>query len=426
MIASVDRCDFAIGSYIDGKYRVVRSLGEGSYGHVWQVEDSQGQVCALKILKLWEVPPEIREKLVLRFDMEYATGQIKSPYLVQSLGKGWTGGNPYLLMEYCPQGDLCGSIKEQDMEQYLFHILYGLRDLHRNGKVHRDLKPENVLIKADGTAALSDFGISGDRNKRMTERNFLGKPTQLMGTYGFMPAEQINPPTGDATVLPTTDIFSYGVLLYLLLTGELPFGKLQNQNDLAMYCGRVRKGEWNKNAVKNSPYYNVIEGCLKTDYKQRLQSIDEVLRLMPGVQPHTKTIGTELITKSITGYQLRIMQGEEYGKIYNLTSLWNHISSGFPTGDFPFAITIGRNDGVTRNWISVKETQSAYISRRHCQIINDGGAFKIFDGQGEASNWHPSTNGTYVNSEKVSRYGYYLAPGDIITIGDMKLRFEAY
>ena len=384
MIASVDRCDFAIGSYIDGKYRVVRSLGEGSYGHVWQVEDSQGQVCALKILKLWEVPPEIREKLVLRFDMEYATGQIKSPYLVQSLGKGWTGGNPYLLMEYCPQGDLCGSIKEQDMEQYLFHILYGLR------------------------------------------RNFLGKPTQLMGTYGFMPAEQINPPTGDATVLPTTDIFSYGVLLYLLLTGELPFGKLQNQNDLAMYCGRVRKGEWNKNAVKNSPYYNVIEGCLKTDYKQRLQSIDEVLRLMPGVQPHTKTIGTELITKSITGYQLRIMQGEEYGKIYNLTSLWNHISSGFPTGDFTFAITIGRNDGVTRNWISVKETQSAYISRRHCQIINDGGAFKIFDGQGEASNWHPSTNGTYVNSEKVSRYGYYLAPGDIITIGDMKLRFEAY
>ena len=432
--------NYAVGSYIDGRYQVVRSLGAGSYGSVWQVTDSNGSNYALKVLKLWEVPAEIRDKLVARFDMEYVTGQIRSPYLVQSLGKGWVDGNPYIVMEFCPNGDLCKGVQPHLLQQYFYHILYGLKALHENGKVHRDLKPENILIKSDGTAALTDFGISGDRNKRMTERNMLGKPTQLMGTYGFMPAEQINPPTGDATVLPTTDIFSFGVLMYLLLTGELPFGQLQNQNDLAMYCSRVRRGEWNQDAVVSSPYYNAIEGCLRTDYQQRLQSVDEVLRVMPSGRfiPTNQTVGQQTVRMSqARGFQLRVMQGEEYGEIYNLTGLWFNImrTSAKPmaTADYLQAglcITIGREDGYTQNIIAIRETQSQYISRKHCCIVNDSGAFKIYDGQWTMSTstpgWRASTNGTYVNSNQVGPNGFYLSQGDIITIGDVKMRFEAY
>ena len=122
MMQNISRCDYSVGDIIDGKYRVIRSLGEGSYGHVWQVDDSQGSVFALKILKLWEVPPEIRSKIVERFDMEFETGQINSPYLVQALGKGFVGGNPYILMEFCPYGDLCKGASTQNMQQYLFHI----------------------------------------------------------------------------------------------------------------------------------------------------------------------------------------------------------------------------------------------------------------------------------------------------------------
>lgn len=434
MIAGVDRCDYTEGSYIDGKYRVVRSLGAGSYGQVWQVCDDRGHTYALKILKLWEVPLEIREKLAERFDMEYATGQIKSPYLVQSLNKGWVGGNPYILMEFCPNGDLGKSISSQNIHNYLFHILYGLKALHANGKVHRDLKPENVLVKEDGTAALTDYGISGDRNKRMTETNLFGKPTQLMGTYGFMPKEQIDPPNRTATVLPTTDIFSFGVLVFYLLTGELPFGRLENQNDVSIYCGRVRKGEWNRSIVADSPYFAVIDGCLKTDYKQRLQSIDDVLRLMPSITPQPKEITVDkgqISNAQISGYQLRIMQGEEYGKLFDLSRLWNNLrltsaNQSDMTALLEGGITIGRNDYFTNNHISIRETQSTYISRCHCSIVFDSGVFKIRDGQILNGEWKPSTNGTYVNSKKVPGSGYYLSQGDIITIGDVKMRYEAY
>lgn len=419
-----DRCTFSVGDLIDKKYRVLKNLGEGSYGLVYLVQNPQGYKYALKMLKFWEVPPEIRNKLEMRFEMEYQTGLISSPYLVQSYGKGWVSGNPYMIMEYCPNGDLNKSSNIKDLEITAKQILLGLKALHENGKVHRDLKPENVLVKEDGSAALSDFGISGDRNKRLTERNIMGKPIQLMGTYGFMPPEQVSPPNGEATVLPTTDIFSFGVMLYLLITGELPFGKLSNQNELVLYINNVKKGNWNKRAIQDSPYYNVISKCLEPDYKRRVQSIDEVLKLLPDsnktvIIDQTSTAKPSQVPK---GYVLRIMQGEEYGTTYDLMA---YFYGGCHPGG-PRVLTIGRQDDDVRNDISIRETQSCYISRRHCTIVPDGSYFMIKDGQKNGYSWQRSTNGTYVNSTEVSEKGFYLAAGDIITIGDVKMRFEPY
>ena len=168
-------------------------------------------------------------------------------------------------------------------------ILCGLNDLHKSGKVHRDLKPENVLIKEDGTAALTDFGISGDRNKRMTERNILGRPQQIFGTYAYMPPEQVNRLRGDATVLPTTDIFSFGVMMYQLLTGKLPFGELNDHNDLVSYQRNGKNGNWDRRLLERTEngavWQKVIEGCLIPDFKQRMQSATVVLNQMPQGQP---------------------------------------------------------------------------------------------------------------------------------------------
>ncbi len=103
MIAS--RCDFPPGAIIDGRYRVEKTLGAGAFGKVFKVSDG-GRVYALKLLKLWEVDPEIRKQLVARFDMEFQTGRIDSPYLVHSFSNGMIEGNPYIVMEFCPNGDL--------------------------------------------------------------------------------------------------------------------------------------------------------------------------------------------------------------------------------------------------------------------------------------------------------------------------------
>lgn len=425
----VERCAFGVGDCIDNHYTVTRILGEGAFGMVFKVVDLQDRVFALKVLKLWEVPPDIRQQLIDRFEMEYQTGQIESPYLVHSVGRGVVKGNPYILMEFCSKGDLGRAPHDTDWNVVGQQILLGLKALHCCGKVHRDLKPENVLIKADDTVALTDFGISGDRNKRMTERNILGKPQQIFGTYAYMPPEQVNPHR-DATVLPTTDIFSFGVMMYQLITGNLPFGTLRDENELVLYLKAGKEGKWNRSALSTKQfgtmYRPVIEGCLQPDFHKRLQSVDEVLALLPSIEmlhPEVSTYGNGyIIPECINGLMLRIMQGEEYGRTYDISSL-GRLNHGL--------LTIGRDDVTTRNILPICECQSAYISRKHCTLEyeKDSDSWFIRDGQWDRNfdnGWKTSLNGTFVNAKEVTADGYYLAIGDIISIGDTKLRVEAY
>jgi len=444
MSTYVDRCDFNSGDVVDGRYHVEKALGEGSFGKVYRVKNREGKVFALKMLRLWEVTPEIRKPLMGRFEMEFRTGQIQSDYLVQSYDFGVVGGNPYIVMEYCGGGDLASLLgsSKADVPLIARQILLGLKALHTNGKVHRDLKPENVLFKENGVAALTDFGIAGDRNHRMTETNIFGKPSQIFGTYAYMPPEQVNRSRGGATVLPTTDIWSFGVMLYQLLTGELPFGPLASHNDLANYQKRGKKGEWDRTRLSSVPngrmWEHVIEVCLVPEFKQRASSVDELLnmsvfkniRRQPSpVQKEQNKLSRQneqanqnMVpprSSKISGYMLHIMQGEDYGQKYSLTDIRRGGCK---------EITIGRSPD---NIIHIKETYNIYVSRYHCTIrlSDDGKSWMIYDGRWDSGQeaWNHSTNGTYVNSTHVTDdAGYALKVGDIITIGDTKIRFETF
>jgi len=431
------RCQFRAGDVIDHQYTIVNALGEGSFGAVYLAENHNRQKVALKLLRLWEVPAEIRDALLKRFDMEYETGQISSPYLVHSLDHGLVNGNPYIAMDYCESGDLYKIMEREYLDYHSvgYCILNGLKALHECGKVHRDLKPENVLRNQHGVYALTDFGISGDRNKRMTERNILGKPTQIMGTYAYMPPEQLTPHK-EATVLPTTDIFSFGVLMYQIITRELPFGPLNTEKDLVAYIRNVKNGQWNKNLLLQTRegvvWESVVSACLEPNFKSRAQSADIVLKNLPAVitsQIKSQPIVIESNSfqkKIIHGLMLRIMQGEEYGKTYYLDDIADTNKRG--------VISIGRSSADVYNDIPIKEVNSSYISRRHCTLELDyeQGEWIIRDGQfqrpqhGVSGGWYNSTNGTYLNSSEVSAMGLVIKPGDIISIGDTKLRVEAY
>ena len=283
-----ERCDLYPGDLLDGKFKIERSLGEGSFGTVFKARDSRNRSCAIKLLKLWAVPPEVCKNLRDRFTMEFETGRIDCDFLVHSYSYGEVKGNPYIHMEFCPNGDLRSYLERNDADYIRIgrHILYGLSALHSCGKVHRDLKPENVLVRADGTAVLTDFGISGDQNKRMTERGIMGKPQQIFGTYPYMPPEQVNPPRGgQATVLPTTDIFSFGVMMYELICGFLPFGNLDSEADLVTYTTRAKNGTWDKSRLLNKKegkeWERLIVGCLEPDFKKRLQNSADCIKLLP-------------------------------------------------------------------------------------------------------------------------------------------------
>lgn len=426
---SCNRCDFSVGDVVDNKFVVDRPLGEGTFGRVYLVRGiSDKKPHALKILKLWTVDPGERDKLLRRFDQEYETGKIRSEYLVQSQGKGAVEGNPYILMEYCPYGDLLQGVERGNVNliKAASEILAGLQSLHANGKVHRDLKPENVLIKANGTVALTDFGISGDRNKRLTERGMFGVPKEVFGTYAYMPPEQVNPKRGDATVLPTTDIFSFGVMMYQLLTYKLPFGDLNNESDLYNYVTRSKNENWDRACLKtaaNKKWFPLIEGCLRADFKTRIQTANDALALLPE-KPNVQPVAIpQEAPIGKNGIALRVMQGEEYGRIYYLNDIINETRRNL--------LTLGRNDDDVHNAISIKETESLYISRKHCTLeyLPNVKAWLIRDGQWDpqsSSRWRTSTNGTYVGSTEVSMNGVLLNVGDIISVGDVKLRVEGY
>lgn len=419
-----ERCDCHPGDVVASRYVVEKVLGEGSFGVVYKVKDIDGQLWAMKLLRLWDVPSTIRQPLVNRFEMEYKTSCISSRNLVHSCDYGFFKGNPFIVMEFCDGGDLSKFVGDRNahLSKIARDVLTGLNDLHVNGKVHRDLKPENVLFKSDGTAVLTDFGISGDRNKRMTEKNIFGKPTQIFGTYAYMPPEQVCPARGNSTVLPTTDIYSFGVMMYQLITGELPFGKLENQNDLVYYQKRGKAGDWDKQKLLSIPngnvWYNLISKCLVPDLKQRIQSAMDAMALVPNLYEAVQYRQSENppAPVSIGKSMLRVMQGKEFGKEYDLTEL---VQKGGRK-----VLTVGREE---TNSLVIADYDESYISRRHCSIEQVGEAsWQIRDGQWNMDNrmWKNSMNGTYVNSESVSQNGRLLRSGDIITLGDVKLKLE--
>ncbi|MBO5419875.1 MAG: protein kinase [Bacteroidales bacterium] len=421
-----ERCDCRSGDMIGGRYIVDKVLGEGSFGVVYKVHEANGRQWAMKLLRLWDVPSTIRQPLISRFEMEYKTSCIRSRNLVHSVDAGFFKGNPFIVMEFCGGGDLSKFVGKPDapLASIAKDVLNGLHDLHSNGKVHRDLKPENVLFKDDGTAVLTDFGISGDRNKRMTERNIFGKPTQIFGTYAYMPPEQVNRARGNSTVLPTTDLYSFGVMMYQLITGDLPFGKLEDQNDLVHYQKRGKAGEWDRMKLLSNPrgrdWDTLIARCLVPDLKDRIHSAEEVMRLVPQtgtpVRPLSYAVPDPAPVHSRTSRTLKVMQGKEYGRIYDLDELVKQCGRK--------VLTLGRD---VANVIHIDDYVESYISRRHCSIENIGiSSWQIRDGQWDAESgvWRESTNGTFVNSDMINSRGKLLNKGDIITIGDVKLKFD--
>ena len=157
--------------------------------------------------------------------------------------------------------------------------------------------------------------------------------------------------------------------------------------------------------------------------KDRISSAKEARSYVPAVGTQQRSYRSVEESKPVHVAQtesgvckLTIMQGKEYGKVYDLDQLVKNSGRRL--------LTMGRGSA---NGIFVEDYMESYISRRHCTIEKIGESlWQIRDGQWDFDNsvWVDSMNGTYVNSDKVSQSGKLLKSGDIITIGDTKLKFE--
>lgn len=419
------RLDIKEGDFIDGKYVIVKEIGSGSYGDVFLVRDSHCQY-AMKVLRLFKEPSDIHDKLIKYFKQEYETARMSGECFVHSIEYSEIKGNPYFTMEFCSNGDIAKYVgRNTTLLPHLAHdILIGLHDLHTGGKIHRDLKPENVLVRENRRAALTDFGVVGNKDPKKRLSRGLFHPRQKFGTPLYMAPEMNDLKGGGVTYLPTIDIWSFGVMMYELLTfGSLPFGNPQNEAELPEYQFNAKKEVWDRQKLRDAPFGSdwlpIIERCLRADYRDRYQSVVDVMRdLEMRVEMSSSGYQIDRPSRSASVTRIVITQGEGAGNAYKLYDLIEGKGR---------MIRIGRsvqNDVI----LKVDPDSDTYLSRHHFTIecSRDRHFWMVKDGQWmkDLCEWSTSTNGTYLNATPITSEGQRLYTGDIITAGEFKLKVE--
>lgn len=427
---TIKHCDFRIHDIIDGKFRVERVLSSTQTDQEFKVNDASGKEYILKLLKLWEVEPHLRHNMQLAADNEIKSCQIKSNYLTGIVHAGVVNGNPYILTEYNRTLDLTHYFKNKNLNlvKVVKEILYGLNDLHKSGKVHSRLTPENIFIIDGERAMITNYATLDARNSAEANRNKWLRSRFIDKSLAYQAPELYRQERFSA-ILPAVDIFSFGVILFQMLTGELPFGRLTTDTDWIHYQTRIRTNDWNKSILLRNDnqemWMSILDVCLQADASMRARNVNEIIELLPKdkyLYSSAKDSLVEAPKNILNGVMLRIMQGEELGATYRLPEIMQMPKR---------IITLGREDKSVFNMIQLRESLTSYISRRHCtiELDPDENIWYIRDGQWDKEakeQWTSSLNGTYVNSDKVSEDGYRIVPGDIISIGDIKIRVEAY
>jgi eukaryotic-like serine/threonine-protein kinase len=210
--------DTLINTLFDGRYRILRKLGSGGMANVYLAEDEDlGRRVAIKILSERYANDESFNE---RFRREAkSAASLSHPNIVSIYDRGEADGIPYIAMEVIEGRSLKeliltrGPLPLATAIDYTHQILDALRFAHRNGIIHRDIKPHNILLGAENRAKVTDFGIARAGASQMTEVG------SIMGTAQYLSPEQAR----GAPVTAASDLYSVGIVLYEMLTGQVPF-----------------------------------------------------------------------------------------------------------------------------------------------------------------------------------------------------------
>ena len=280
------------GDTIADRYVVIEKLGEGAVGNVFRVEDKKiNEEVALKLIK-----PDIaaNKKVLARFSNEL---KIARRIVHKNIGRmydlGEEGDRHYITMEFVPGKDLKSLVRMTrqlgvgTVVHIAKQICRGLEEAHGMGAVHRDLKPSNIMIDKQGNVRIMDFGIA----RSFQTRNVKG-PDILIGTPEYMSPEQ----AGANKIDHRSDIYSLGVVLYEMVTGQVPF-----QVETPMVFAEKRRAEVipdprTLNTQIPAALSRLILKCLEKDRERRFQSAAEVLSELEKIEksmPSTEEIFPE-------------------------------------------------------------------------------------------------------------------------------------
>jgi WD40 repeat protein/tetratricopeptide (TPR) repeat protein len=242
--------DPSVGKHI-GPYQLVRELGSGGMGEVYLAVRADAEFhkeVAVKLIRSGQDSAAV----VSRFKIErQILASLDHPNIAKLLDGGRTlQGQPYFVMEYVsgvPITDYCDEkkLKIRERLDLFIQVCEGVQYAHQNAIIHRDLKPANILVaEVDGKPIprIIDFGLAKATTPTLPEHTQLTRFGHLMGTPDYMSPEQADP--RGRNIDTRTDVYSLGVVLYVLLTGLLPFATKRHENPpLDEFLRRLREEE---------------------------------------------------------------------------------------------------------------------------------------------------------------------------------------
>ncbi len=266
--------DSNIGKKLDGRYELLELIGVGGMADIYKARDiTEDRVVAVKILK---TEFAASEDFMRRFRNESkAIALLSHPNIVKIYDVGFTEKLQFIVMEYIDGINLSeyiskqGVLKWKDVVHFTMQILKALQHAHDRGIVHRDIKPQNVMLLADGTIKVMDFGIA--RFNRETDKTMSEK---AIGSVHYISPEQAR---GDVTD-ERSDIYSIGIMMYEMLTGKKPF---DGDSPVAIALMHMQSNAKKMSDINNSipeGLEEITEKAMQKEPSKRYQTAGEMMK----------------------------------------------------------------------------------------------------------------------------------------------------
>ncbi|XP_061777340.1 ribosomal protein S6 kinase alpha-3 isoform X3 [Nerophis ophidion] len=257
------------------QFELRKVLGQGSFGKVFLVRKitgpDAGQLYAMKVLK--KATLKVRDRVRTKMERDILV-EVNHPFIVKLHYAFQTEGKLYLILDFLRGGDLFTRLSkevmftEEDVKFYLAELALALDHLHGLGIIYRDLKPENILLDEDGHIKLTDFGLS---KESIDHEN---KAYSFCGTVEYMAPEVVN----RRGHTHSADWWSYGVLMFEMLTGTLPFQGKDRKDTMTM----ILKAKLGMPQFLSSEAQSLLRNLFKRNPSNRLgagpDGVEEIKR----------------------------------------------------------------------------------------------------------------------------------------------------